>query len=138
VVGLLDAADVHHATATELIAALDEAGHTTALLDCVVVEAAAVLSRRWRERTGRKRPLPRFGELFPEKRVSRAYPLLAEAWAEILGEVDASNGALNPHDALLLAWARRTGATALVTLDSALRDRGVEIVSTAEQVRALP
>jgi predicted nucleic acid-binding protein len=108
------------------------------LLDCVAVEAAAVLARRWRERKGRKRPLPRFGELFSEERVSRAYPLLAEQWAAVLAEVDASNGALNPHDALLLAWARRTGAAALATLDVALHDRGVEVLSTAEQVRALP
>ena len=49
-VGLLVPNDIWYAPATELWAAIESAGHTGVVFDCVVAETVSVAARRLREK----------------------------------------------------------------------------------------
>jgi predicted nucleic acid-binding protein len=133
VVGLVDRRDSQAAPATALMEALTSRGVRSILLDCVVVEVVGVICRRAAERRAPD-PVPAFARMFPRERVSLAYHVLHDRWSQILDEVQASGGAVNAHDVLILDYARRTGIPYLATLDRAMRGRGVQVLSTAEEV----
>lgn len=136
VVGAIDQRDVHRSRATALIHALHEAARlglaALVFLDCVAVETIGVLCRRRAERSS-PAPLPDFRITLPAERITRAYPLLAEAWDEILDMVRASDGRLNAHDALILAYARRHGISFIATFDTDLAEQGVPCLRDAAE-----
>lgn len=135
-VGRIDARDVHHSTANAVCDLLEARAVELIYLDCVVIESIGVICRRRAERRTRH-PLPDLAGLFTADRVTRAYPLLKDGWEDILNEVVLSDGKLNAHDGLLLAWARRAGSP-IATFDLGLRERGVAVLSSVSDVeRAL-
>jgi predicted nucleic acid-binding protein len=134
-VGWLDPRDVQSPAAVALMATIAECGGSTVLLDCVVVEVVGVFCRRWAERKATD-PLPDFASMFPRTSVAVGYRLLETRWEGVLGEVHSSGGALNAHDALILTFCRASGIRYLATLDRGLRGRGLEVLSTPDEVRS--
>jgi predicted nucleic acid-binding protein len=135
-VASMDALDSLHAAGRGMLESITSAGVEVLLLDCVVVETVAVIGRRRSERRRASAATSAFADLFPVSRVTHAYPLLRRRWAEIIAEVDDSAGRLSPHDALILAFARER-AVSVISFDGGLRDRGVTIAGTQDEVRAL-
>lgn len=134
-VGRLDAADVHHGRAVELLREVTRLGGSPLFLDCVVIEVIGVLCRRRRDRR-RPMDLPDFVALFPLHEVTPAYDLLAASWAAVIKDVTASNGSLNAHDALILAYARHAEVSLVASFDRGLRQRGLTILESVDEVAA--
>ena len=132
-VGGMDRKDSQHARAVALLAALDEAAVEILLLDFVVIECIGVMCRR---RAERRRPaaLPDLNTHFPAAAITNAYALLAGSWNEILDVVMRSQGALNAHDALLLAFARREQVGFIATFDEDLAGHGVDVIDKPDDV----
>lgn len=127
-VGYLDANDVQHARASALLERLEADGHQSILLDVLVAEAVSVLCRRARERKSnppdlaavldRVRRWHDAGEI--EATLSDAHRF----FAEVLDVIEATAGALNFNNGLLVVLQRN----ALID-DVASFDEGFDAVA---------
>ena len=133
-VGSMDARDSQHGRAVALVSALDAASVAVLLLDCVAVECVGVICRRRAERRAGPTPLPDFASRFPLGCLTTAYPMLLESWEQILEDVVASDGRLNAHDALIIAFAKKEGVHCIATFDSDLSGRGVDVVASPDDL----
>lgn len=131
-VGLLDRNDALHVAATQLVGRITGSGHTVVLLDFCLAEALSVLCRRTRER---KASPPDLKSIFGEvRRLDEAgkvelAPEPEPSFGDVLAVMDATAGALNFNDALLVVL-QREGAIG----DVASFDKGLD---TAEGFRRL-
>jgi predicted nucleic acid-binding protein len=111
-VGYLDANDVHHARASALIDRLQADGHASVLLDVLVAEAVSVLCRRARERKASPPDLvvvlARIRRWYDAGEIEPALSEVARFFTEVLDVIEASAGALNFNDGLLVVLQRNT------------------------------
>jgi predicted nucleic acid-binding protein len=134
-VATIDARDAQHGRALHLVRALESRQLDLLVLDCVAVETVGVLCRR-REERRRAQRLPSLAALFANE-VTRAYPLLETSWAELLSRVEESDGRLNLHDALILAYAGAYGIAGVASFDEDFKHQpGVACLATPENVAA--
>jgi predicted nucleic acid-binding protein len=105
-VALLDAGDVHHRKAHDLLGRLRADGHAPVLLDVLVGEAVSVLCRRAMQRSTDPPDVARvlrvFREWFMRGEVRVLSGELDWAWEDTLAWVDRTSGALNFNDAFIV------------------------------------
>lgn len=122
-VGYLDANDSQHSRATELIAKLEADGHESVLLDVLVAEAISVLCRRARERKASPPDLVTVLALarrwHDNGEIEPALPDVSNVFGDVLDVIDASGGALNFNDALLVVLQRDAVIDNVASFDAA-------------------
>lgn len=110
IVGWLDKADVHNARATELIDGLKRDGHVALLFDVFVAEAVSVICRRAQERRSKSTDLSMATSVVRRwHEAGQIAPVSGDVgrrFGAIMDVVEASAGALNFNDALLVVLQR--------------------------------
>jgi predicted nucleic acid-binding protein len=104
VVGLLDAKDHWHPTATRLQEELTAARLESVYFDCVLAEAISTLTRRLQEKR-REGELPalvdRLAATFPEETLTWILPDVPRLYRQVMDLIRSSEGELNFNDSLI-------------------------------------
>src|SRR3990172_7125630 len=104
VIGMLDAQDIWHKPAIELLAALETHEFEPVVFDCVLSEAISTLARRIHEKR-RVAQLPglmaSLKARFPTESIVWLYPDLPNLYDDVVSLVEQSSGELNFNDALI-------------------------------------
>lgn len=124
IVGWLDKADVHNARATELIDGLKRDGHVALLFDVFVAEAVSVICRRAQERRSKSTDLSMATSVVRRwHEAGQIAPVSGDVgrrFGAIMDVVEASAGALNFNDALLVVLQREGAIGDVASFDRAL------------------
>lgn len=124
IVGWLDKADAHNAHATELVEGLKRDGHVALLLDVFVAEAVSVICRRAQERRSKSTDLLNATSVVRRwHEAGQIAPVSGDInsrFDAILDVVEASAGALNFNDALLVVLQRDGAIGHVASFDRAL------------------
>ncbi len=124
IVGWLDAADVHSGRATDLIEGLKRDGHEALLLDVLVAEAVSVICRRAQERRSKSTDLLRatgaVRRWHETGQIAAVSGDIDSRFHAIMVVVEASAGALNFNDALLVVLQREGAIGDVASFDKAL------------------
>ncbi len=122
-VGYLDANDVQHARASALIDRLESDGHESVLLDVLVAEAVSVLCRRARERKSSPPDLTvvldRVRRWHDAGEIEEVFSEVPRFFADVLDVIEASAGALNFNDGLLVVLQRNVVIDDVASFDEA-------------------
>ncbi|MBI4531726.1 MAG: type II toxin-antitoxin system VapC family toxin [Candidatus Latescibacteria bacterium] len=118
-VGLLDASDVWHSTATSLYRVLPT--QKGIYCDIVINETITVLGRRM-ERHGRSADFPRVLDVLLQKIPSQKIVWIAQFiqpyYHEVIDTVTRFQGTVNFHDALIALYMRDNGLKYLLSFDA--------------------
>lgn len=120
IIGLLDAQDIWHQPAINLLAVLETHSFEPVVFDCVLSEAISTLARRIHE----KRRVAQLSSLmkglktrFPAKSIVWLYPDLPDLYDDVISLVEQSSGELNFNDALIALSCRARGIAFLASFD---------------------
>lgn len=121
-VALLYAGDVHHGRARDLVERLETAGHAIVLIDVLVHEAVSVLCRRAREKKTSPPELTKVlvavRRWYDDGYVRSVAAETQNLVPDVLDVIEATAGALNFNDALLVVLDREGIIDNLASFDS--------------------
>ncbi|MBT3391336.1 MAG: type II toxin-antitoxin system VapC family toxin [Chloroflexi bacterium] len=119
-VGMLVPNDHWHQQAVELGKAIQKQAHSPVYLDCVVAEALSVIVRRLEEKglsAEIDSVLKKWNAQIPSDAISWVFPDVPRLYAETVGLVQSSAGALNFNDALISLACRERGIESIASFD---------------------
>ncbi len=120
-VGILSPRDMWHEKAVALWQAIQEHGHTSLYLDCVISESVSVAVRRLYEkkRTDEiENLLDRLETEFTTDAITWVFPDVPRLYPQIIDLMTKSGGELNFHDALIAQACQERGIFAIASFDA--------------------
>ncbi len=123
-VGYFDQNDTLHRQSLEVMKKIKETGDTPIMLDFLVAEAVSVICRRTQQRKSNPPDLRGIvadvKAIFDQGRIDFVTENIEGRFGRVLDVIHESNGALNFHDATLLALQQDGVIDAVATFDEAL------------------